>query len=328
MNIVYSSSDSYALVAGISMYSLLVNHQDVDELHIFCIDNRISTDNKKKLTQTCSDFGRRLEFIPMTDIEAIVGHSIDIGRWNISTFARLFYGSLLPSDVDKVLHIDCDTMILSSLQPLWDMDMGEAIVAGTLEAIGDNYKKEIGLKPADVYLQAGNIMLNLAKIREKRVEDRFKEYMGNAEHLSFVDQAVLNACLSNQEKMVVDFRYNLYSLAFYLTYPNMRRARRISHYYTEQEVCDAVKNPCVVHFTTCFMDGTRPWMEKNRHPLLPVYLEYKKNSKWTESPLWKDQRSVFRKVLIRMCRILPQRMVAEMVGFVHNVVLPMLHRLT
>ena len=101
MNIVYSSSDSYAAVAGVSLYSLMVNNSDCDELRIFIIDNHISEKNKEKLTSMCRQFGRDVTFIPIADIEKLVGTSIDVGRWNISTFARLFYGSLLPKSVDK-----------------------------------------------------------------------------------------------------------------------------------------------------------------------------------------------------------------------------------
>ena len=41
MNVVYSSSDSYSLVAGVSMYSLLYNNKDSNEINIFMIDNGI-----------------------------------------------------------------------------------------------------------------------------------------------------------------------------------------------------------------------------------------------------------------------------------------------
>ena len=42
MNVVYSSSDSYSLVAGVSMYSLMVNNKECEELNIFLIDNGIT----------------------------------------------------------------------------------------------------------------------------------------------------------------------------------------------------------------------------------------------------------------------------------------------
>ena len=149
MNIVYSSSDSYAPIAGVSLYSLLKNNKQCKELSVFIIDNNISEKNKEKFTTLCAEFNRPLYFVPIADIEKLTGTSIDIGRWNISTFGRLFEASLLPEWVEKVIHIDCDTMIMSSLEPLWEKDMTGKIVAGALECIGDSYKTEIGLTPKD-----------------------------------------------------------------------------------------------------------------------------------------------------------------------------------
>ena len=48
MNIVYSSSDSYAPIAGVSIMSLLHNNTDADEINIYMIDNNISDENKKR----------------------------------------------------------------------------------------------------------------------------------------------------------------------------------------------------------------------------------------------------------------------------------------
>ena len=327
MNIVYSSSDIYSLVAGVSMYSLLYNNKDSNEINIFMIDNGITAENKEKFQKMCDSFGRSITFIPIADIEKLTGTSIDIGRWNISTFARLFYASLLPEWVEKVIHIDCDTMIMSSLEPLWNIDMGDKIVAGSYECIGDNYKLEIGLNKDDIYINAGNIMLNLAKIREKGLEEKFKDFIKNHRQLSFVDQPVLNACTTNEEKLVVPLSYNAYAIVFYLKYKNLLRAKRVSQYYTEEEVAETIKNPCIVHFTTCFMDGSRPWIENNRHPMLDKYLEFKGRSEWADQPLWKDDRNAVKKLAYNMFRTLPQGFVAWSIGIVHDIVVPTIHKL-
>lgn len=47
MNIVYSSSDSYAEIAGVSIVSLFENNKDIKEMVIYIIDNGISDSNKK-----------------------------------------------------------------------------------------------------------------------------------------------------------------------------------------------------------------------------------------------------------------------------------------
>lgn len=327
MNVVYSSSDSYSLVAGVSMYSLLVNNKQCKELNIFLIDNGISEKNKEKFQKMCDKFGRSLIFIPIVDIEKMTGTSIDIGRWNISTFARLFYASLLPEWVEKVIHIDCDTMIMSSLEPLWDIDMEGKVVAGSLECIGDNYKREIDLDIDDTYLNAGNVMFNLKRIREKGLEEDFKKFIKEHRQLSFVDQPVLNGCTTNDEKLVVPLNYNAYSIVYYLSYKNAKRAKRVSQYYSEEEVAEAVKNPCIVHFTTCFMDGSRPWIENNHHPLLKEYLEFKESCEWADEPLWKDDRNILKKIAYKMFEILPQGFVAWSIGIVHDIVIPNLHKL-
>lgn len=327
MNVVYSSSDSYSLVAGVSMYSLMVNNKDCDELNIFLIDNGITEPNKAKFQKMCDSFGRKLYFIPIVDIEKLAGASIDIGRWNISTFARLFYASLLPEWVDRVIHLDCDTMIMSSLEPLWNTPMGDAVVAGSLECIGDNYKREIDMKVTDTYINAGNVMFNLDSIRKKGLEEDFKKFLQEHKVLSFVDQPVLNSCTTNEEKIVVPLNYNAYSIIFYLKYKNLLKAKRVSQYYSEEEVAEAVKNPCIVHFTTCFMDGSRPWVENNLHPLLDKYLEFKAGSEWADEPLWKDPRNGVKKLMYKMFRVLPQPFVAWSIGIVHDLVIPNIHKL-
>ena len=79
-------------------------------------------------------------------------------------------------------------------------------------------------------------------------------------------------CTANEDKLLIPLNYNAYSIVFYLNYKNAKRAKRVSRYYTEAQVLDAVSNPCIVHFTTCFMDGTRPWIENNNHPI--VFIRY------------------------------------------------------
>lgn len=114
MDIVYSSSDSYCEIAGISMLSLLEHNRNVKELNIYLIDNNISEDNKQKLEGMIAAFGRTLTYLNHPDIEKRSATEINVGRWNISTFYRLFLPSMLPETVKKcclltVTHWLCRT---------------------------------------------------------------------------------------------------------------------------------------------------------------------------------------------------------------------------
>ena len=149
MDIVYSSSDSYCEIAGISILSLLEHNRNVKELNLYLIDNQISAENKQKLEGMIASFGRTLTYLAHPDIEKRSATEINVGRWNISTFYRLFLPSMLPETVKKVLFIDCDTLVMQDLTPLWEMDMGDKWLYGVDDCRGAAYRTNLGLQPTD-----------------------------------------------------------------------------------------------------------------------------------------------------------------------------------
>lgn len=198
MNIVYSTSNLYSSLAGISLTSLLINNTDVETINIIIMDNNISAENKEKLTATAQKYGRRIRFVPLA--ESLKNTQINIQKWNISTFGRLFEASSLPN-LDKVIHVDCDTVVNGSLKSIWDMDMSHAVVAGAPDCLSDAYKLNIGLRPSDTYVNAGLLVLNLERIRKLNLEQKFLRYIGNkSKLLTYVDQEVLNSCVPEEEK--------------------------------------------------------------------------------------------------------------------------------
>ena len=56
MNIVYSSSDSYAPIAGVSIMSLLHNNTDSESINIYMIDNSISAENKHRFEEIVGQY--------------------------------------------------------------------------------------------------------------------------------------------------------------------------------------------------------------------------------------------------------------------------------
>ena len=284
MNVVYSASDLYSSLAGISLTSLLVNNVDVDEIHVIIMDNGISEGNKEKLKLTVQKYGRDIRFVPLSS--SLEGTNINIQKWNISTFGRLFEASSLP-DLDKVIHVDCDTVVDGSLKPIWDLDMSHAVIAGAPDCLSDAYKSNIGLQSTDTYVNAGLLVMNLARIRELNLEQKFLQYIETkSKLLTYVDQEVLNSCVRENEKIELPLRYNSYSILHHLTYKQLKCLRHVEHMFSEETYEDAIKNPVVIHFTGCFLEGTRPWIKGDRHPKRNIFEKYKKMSQWTNMPEW------------------------------------------
>lgn len=321
MNIVYSASDLYSSLAGISLTSVFENNKWANEINVFIMDNGIGKVNKDKLLSLAERYGRSVSFFALP--ENLVKADINIQRWNISTFGRLFEASALPVNVKKVIHIDCDTVVDGSLETLWNLDMTGKAVAGVVECLSDRYKSMIGLSAKDHYINAGNIMLNLEFIREHGYEAKFLTYISeHAAMLTYVDQEVLNAVISEQEKLIVPLCFNSYSIIHYFRYQQLMRVRAVNLFCTIQEYNDAIDNPVIIHYTTCFMEGTRPWIEGDKHPLKERFDHYKALSPWADMQPWEDRRNTQKKLITKVLNYVPKIVTCVIVGFVHGTLVP------
>lgn len=325
MNILYSSSDSYAFLTGISLLSLLENNKACKTIHVYIMDNKISSKNKEKLIQIAKKYQRNLSFVGMPDIKSLTGQEIDTRRWNISTFGRLYMASALPNTVYKVLNIDCDTIVNDNIEPLWNIDITGKVFGGMLECINDRYRRNIKMNTGDYYMNGGIVYLNLEEVRSGNYEQRFTNYIkeyGNS--LAYLDQDVLNGVVEQSKKLKLPMRYNMLSIYFYTTYEQLLKIRRSdkSYFYDYTEFEDAKANPGIIHFTTCFLDGLRPWIKGNCHPYLGKFLEYKNMSPWNDLPLQEDTRSALLKFRSKLIKKAPRFLLCGIASLLHGVLIP------
>lgn len=324
MDILYSSSDSYAFLTGISILSLLENNKACDSIHIYIMDNHISEENKAKLIEVVNHYGRQLSFVAMPDMKKLTGQEIDTRRWNISTFGRLYMAGVLPQTVHKVLNIDCDTIIVDSIEPLWNMDMTGKVFGGMLECINDRYRRNVGKNNGDYYMNGGIVFLNLDEVRAGDYERKFTDYITKyGSSLAYLDQDVLNGVVEQDKKLVLPMRYNVLSIYYYATYKQIQKIRRSKNaFYSKDEYDKAVKKPGLVHFTTCFLDGLRPWIKGNQHPYLKRFLAYKEMSPWKDMPLQEDKRSSLVKLRTNLIKKVPRTALCEVASILHGIVMP------
>lgn len=325
MDILYSTSDSYAFLTGISILSLLENNKKCDSINIYIMDNDISERNKSKLIDVVNNYDRTIVFVKMPDMKALTGQEIDTRRWNISTFGRLYMASALPENVHKVLNIDCDTIILDSIEQLWNTDMNDKVFGGMLECINDRYRRNVGMKEGEYYLNGGIVFLNLDEVRKGNYEKKFTEYISRyGSSLAYLDQDVLNGVVEQDKKIKLPMRYNMLSIYFYTTYKQVLKIRRskCTDFYSEEEFKYSISKPALVHFTTCFLDGLRPWIKGNQHPYLDVFLKYKEMSPWNDIEIQEDKRSKWDKIRTNIIRNAPRLVICEIASLLHGVLVP------
>lgn len=325
MNVVYASDDNYAEILGVSLISLFENNQEAQTITVYILDDKISQKSKDKLNSIFEKYGRVGIFIAIPDLNQLAGIEIDSQRWSISTFSRLFMAELLDESVEKILYIDCDTLVESSLKELWETDLEGYSAAGVLDCMSKGHKKNVGLAPDESYINAGILLINLKDWREQGMQKKFIEFIVRyGGKTPYVDQGVINGVLSSSIRILPP-QYNTMTVFYDFTYQNMLRYRKPNAYYSEEEIEQAVKNPVIVHFTSSFL-SLRPWIQGSSHPQTAQWLRYKALSPWKEVPAREDRRGKLKRAYERFYHIMPLGFSVWVSSLLHSTFLPIVQR--
>ena len=328
MNIVYSSSDLFSEITAVSIISLLKNNIG-ENIHIYVINNGIKPKNQKRLKKLVCDYEQKLDFLPLPDIEKLVGRKINVGRWNISTFGRCFLCSIMPESVDKMLFIDADTIVRHSLSDIYNADMRGKALLGVDDCRGGAYRRNIGLPSKHEYINCGFMVVDLKKWRELEIEQECIDFINEKNgDITYMDQGVLNGVLGNKNLIgLIPPCYNAQRLYFDFSYNDFIRLRKPSFHYKQADYERAINDPVLVHFTTCFFTGTRPWNKEDRHPFKKEFLEYKGLTPWGNDEFWPDDRKKAKKLMTTISNILPKPVMIFVISVVHTKLYPMIRNI-
>lgn len=129
---------------------------------------------------------------------------------------KVCYSSILP--VNKVIHLDIDTIICDSLEGLWKTDVSGKWFAAVPE-------KQTWYRPfGDKYYNMGVALFNLVQLRKDKIQDTMIKYLMTSNQ-PYADQNAWNKFGWEQDKaQVLDLRYN------------------------ESRVTGKTENPAIVHY--------------------------------------------------------------------------------
>ena len=161
MDILYSSDENYVKFAMVSIASLLENNQLAENITIYFIADELSEASKLQLESIVLLFNRKIEFIDAKNIDISFIRKTDFSP---AGYYRLMIAEMIHSD--KILYIDCDTVILGTLEELWSIDLEENLVAGVKDTVEDFMAVGVGLSNNSGYINSGVMLYNLKKMRE------------------------------------------------------------------------------------------------------------------------------------------------------------------
>ena len=167
----------------------LKEHEPDARVFVLCEDDRIDG-----LPMEC-------EFINVTGQKWVPHGSPNYRtRFGYINLLKNCYSEILP--VDKVIHLDIDTVVCDSLRPLWETDLTGKWIGAVPEYTGKYHP--FG---ADYY-NMGVAVLNLAQLRADNAVKPMMWYL-NAVQQEYADQDAWNLFGMAYDKFVpVDVRFN------------------------------------------------------------------------------------------------------------------------
>ncbi len=193
MNIVYAITRNYYHKILPSLRSLY-EHEPKAKVYILAEDDQLPFETPQKVKVI--NISDQHQFDEGVNINNPFGGYINL--------LKVYYPSLLPR-LNKVIHLDVDTIICDSLTDLWSTDVTDKWIAAVPEYTAVHSQLKLY---GDIYYNAGVMLINLQQMRKDDIMDTMAQFL-NTVPQPFADQDAWNKYGIEQNKVaVLPVRFN------------------------------------------------------------------------------------------------------------------------
>ena len=265
MNIAFCTDEGYSYPCGVCITSILENNKEE------C--NRYSWGSKMRIRfkQLEERYKQKIEIITVND-QLFDGLKV-CDRFPKSIYYRFLLPQLL--NEDKIIYLDCDIIVTSSLKELWNTDINNFACAAVEDQMSDDIiiQNRIGLYKD--YFNSGVLLMNLDYWRKNHITKRITEFiLHNPDICVYPDQDAMNFVLCDKVKFL-EYKYN-YQELFYEP-----KERIFLHKDKWSNLIPEGSIPTIMHYTGHF----KPWHKGCTHPYKEMFIKFKANSLWKKEKL-------------------------------------------
>ena len=269
-NIAYAPDDKYINQTIVSMISTIENNKE-HEIEFIIIYSKLTNESIEKL-RTIAPLtpnpspatGEGNVHIRLLRVDENIFKSLPLSHWvTVQAWFRIKLPDMC-ADLDKILYLDCDTLILGDLSELFNTNLEGKFLAGVKDVWGvDKYCKRLNMT-SGIYVNSGMLLLNAEFCRQENFFEKIVDFANNnAKIIEFCDQDSINK-VADEKKIVLHPKFNFMDTWWRGGYYEHKGQDEVDY-------LNAKDNPVIAHLT-----GLKPAFKGCRNKFKEKWWEYAK----------------------------------------------------
>lgn len=267
INVCFIIDNNYIKHLAVTIISILKNALIDDELYFYILENNLYVENKEKILELKKIKQCQINFISLSD-----KIFKDVPNYNLQYITKTAYYRFLIAeilkDVDKIIYLDSDIIVLSSLEELFSVDVRDYYLAAVYDICYYFYNKIHDTNYVD-FVNSGVLLMNLKLWREENIFFKLLNItIKNGNKFPFGDQEAINIACGKKIKLL-SLSWNVQNTFFEIN--------NLLYHPLKKDIIKSFRNIKIIHYTS----AKKPW--NSFVPLQKYYMKYSKLSPFIQS---------------------------------------------
>ncbi len=219
INVLVTLDENYLPHLNVMLFTLIETNHDCI-FSVYLLHTSVRSDALKPTEKILGNAGR---LIPIQTHDLNLNHAPTTERYPKEIYYRIFAARYLPETLDRILYLDPDLVVNSSIVPLYRMDMGNNYFAAASHT-GPFLQKlntlRLDMEMDEPYINSGVMLMNLPLLRrDQNFEDVFDFIEERRKLLVLPDQDIISGLYGNRIYVLDAFRYNMTERLYQLHAP-------------------------------------------------------------------------------------------------------------
>ncbi len=269
-DVTINTDDNYIQHSMAMLCSLYENNKNF-HINVHVLHGGLTDKSRNYLTELSERYGNSA-FFYLVDDAPLQGVQFRKNRpLSMAAYYRLLLSSVLPSNIDKVLYLDCDIIVLRDLHEIFDIELDEYALAASIDHFpyDARHRKQLHMEADERTFCSGVMLVNLKYWRDNNVEQGLLEYAKRHRDVVYLhDQDVLNYFFK-KKWFLLSPKWNCvaYSVSA-IKYP----------FFRSFDFEEYLNEPMLYHYAAV---GQKPWYDMNM-PNKKYYIHYLELSGYKE----------------------------------------------